>query len=151
MHDEFLNFVKDYADFHGEVIYGHILFLRMNTSDHSSASASLLKQIAQLGPMEKGTLSVIRETTGGPCCNFQRWEAGGNRSEYVSAGQVPKVREHLESYRQFESLVSQYVQVVSEESRRQRLEESKKKTSTPPSTTSRPRRSSSPRKPKSKS
>lgn len=100
--------------------------------------------------MEKGTLSVIRETAGGPCCNFQRWEAGGNRSEYLAADKVPLVREHVETYQKFEQLVAQYVQVVSEQSRRQRLEDSKKKKLATPAT-SRPKRSSSPRKRKSAS
>jgi hypothetical protein len=103
---------------------------------------SLLQQIAALQHLEKGTLSVVRETARGPACNFQRWEAGRNVSAYVPPEQVPAVRENLAAYQQFTTLVDQYVQLVSARSRAERLGELKKKP--------RPPTSSSPRKPKSK-
>jgi len=92
--------------------------------------------------MEKGTLSVVRESAHGLCCNFQRWEAGRNVSQYVPADQVPRVRENLAAYEEFAALVEQYVQLVSVRSREDRLAEGKKKRQ--PST------SSSLKKPKSR-
>lgn len=87
----------------------------------------LLRQLASIDQMERGTLSFIRETASGPCCNFQRWEAGRHRSEYIPADQVARVRENLEAYSRFEALVREYVDAVSEHSRQQRLAGAKKK------------------------
>lgn len=102
----------------------------MNKPHTTSAEpARLLRQIAQLGPMEKGTLSVIRQTADGPCCNFQRWEAGRNRSEYIPAEQLAQVRGHIETHGRFEQLVEEYVREISARSRQQRLQDTKKKNS----------------------
>jgi len=92
--------------------------------------------------MERGTLSVIRQSPNGPCCNFQRWEDGHHHSEYIPADQVPLVETHLVRYREFQSLVDQHVTRVSQQTREERLAGVKKK---------RPiRKSASPRNPKSK-
>jgi len=90
----------------------------MNTPQTPEA---VLRQIAGIARMEKGTLSTIRQTAHGPCCNFQRWDQGRNLSEYIAADQVAEVREHLQAHAQFEALVAQYVQLVSARSREQRL------------------------------
>ena len=103
---------------------------------------SILQQIANIQRMEKGTLSTIRQTAKGPSCNFQRWEQGRNRSEYVPADQVAQVQENLQAYANFETLLTSYVQALSARSREQRLAGSKKKRQT--------RISPSPKKPKSK-
>ena len=102
----------------------------------------LLQQIARIQRMERGTLSVLREGANGPCCNFQRWEAGRNVSQYVPADQVPLVRENLDAYAQFDALIEQYVQLLSARSREERRAGVKKKRRTPTS--------SSPKKPRSK-
>jgi hypothetical protein len=101
----------------------------------------LLQQMAGIKEMERGTLSTIRQTPQGPCCNFQRREDGRHISEYIPATKVEEVQEHLQAYEQFQGLVDQYVQLVSQRSREQRLAGVKKKRH-PPS-------SSSPKKPKS--
>ena len=88
----------------------------------------LLQQIARIQRMERGTLSVLREGANGPCCNFQRWEAGRNVSQYVPADQVPLVRENLDAYAQFDALIEQYVQLLSARSREERRAGVKKKT-----------------------
>jgi len=71
--------------------------------------------------MERGTLSVLRQTAKGPVCNFQRWDGSRHRSEYIPADQVPVVEANLERYKQFQSVVDQYVEVVSRKSREERL------------------------------
>jgi hypothetical protein len=91
---------------------------------------SLLNQLASFTEMERGTLSVIRQSASGPCCNFQRWDKGRHRSEYIPADQVPRVEANLANYRQFETLVEQYVDLVSKESREARLARVKKKRQT---------------------
>ena len=45
--------------------------------------------------MERGTLSVIRQTSQGPCCNLQRRENGRHTSEYIPADQVAVVEANL--------------------------------------------------------
>ena len=102
---------------------------------------ALLHQIAAIQHLERGTLSVLRQGTRGPCCNFQRWENGRNTSQYVPAEQVPAVQQNLEAHARFQDLIEQYVQVLSDRSRAARLAGVKKKRP--------PRKSSSPRKPKS--
>lgn len=82
---------------------------------------NILRQIAGIQHMEKGTLSTIRETAKGPSCNFQRWEDGRNRSEYVPADQVAHVRKNLQAHATFETLVANYSQALSTRSREERL------------------------------
>lgn len=101
----------------------------------------LLQQIAAITHLEKGTLSILRQSAEGPCCNFQRWEHGRNVSQYVPAAQVPAVQQNLDAYARFQGLLEQYVEALSARSRAARLSGVKKKP--------RPRKSSSPRKPKS--
>jgi hypothetical protein len=102
----------------------------------------LCQSIARFQRLERGTLSVLRQGSNGPACNFQRWENGRNVSEYVPAEQVPLVRENLEAYAQFQALIEEYVQGLSARSREERLAAVKKKR--------RPPTSSSPKKPRSK-
>jgi hypothetical protein len=102
---------------------------------------SILRQLASIDQMERGTLSVIRQTPNGPCCNFQRWEDGRHRSEYIPADQVARVKENLQAHAQFASLVEEYVHLISSRSRNQRFAGVQKKRSK--------RKSASPRKPKS--
>ena len=115
------------------IVYG------MNTTP---TPEDILQQIARIASMEKGTLSTIRQTPKGPCCNFQRWEDGRNVSEYIPAEHVDGVRENLQAHAQFETLVAKYVQVLSARSREERLAGVKKKRHI--------QSSSSPRKPRSR-
>jgi hypothetical protein len=103
---------------------------------------AILREIASIQHLEKGTLSIIRQTAAGPSCNFQRWENGRNKSEYVPADRVPPVQENLQAHARFETLVDSYVQALSTRSREERLAGGKKKR---PAQTS-----ASPKKPKSK-
>jgi hypothetical protein len=101
----------------------------------------LLQQIAAIQRMEKGTLSVVRESARGPVGNFQRWENGRNVSQYVPADQVPLVREHLAAYERCTALFEQYLQLVSERSRAERLSGVKKTLHRPASASPRKRKS----------
>lgn len=93
----------------------------MNTLQH------LLNQLASIDHMERGSLSVIRQTSNGPSCNFQRWSDGRHCSEYIPADQVSRVQENIQAYARFQTLVEEYVDLLSTRSREQRLAGVKKK------------------------
>lgn len=103
---------------------------------------NLLQQLASFEQMERGTLSVIRQTSQGPCCNLQRRENGRHTSEYIPADQVAVVEANLARHAEFQSLVEQYVREVCDQTRQDRLTTDKKKRQS--------RASPLPRKPKSK-
>jgi hypothetical protein len=122
-----------------------------NISEITTETDRILKEVASIQRMEKGTLSVIRQTANGPACNFQRWEDGSNHSEYIPAHQVAQVEENIQAHARFQSLVADYAEHISARTRQQRLApaaapcqlaDSKKKRLPPTS--------ASPRKPKSK-
>jgi hypothetical protein len=96
--------------------------------------AQILQQIAQIQHMEPGKLCVIGHGPNGPYYNLQCREKGKTLSRYVPADQVPVVAEHTANYRQFQTLVDQYAQLIVERTRAERAVGVKKKT---------PRRSSS--------
>jgi hypothetical protein len=102
---------------------------------------SLLQQIAAIERMERGTLCVLRQGPTGPYYNFQIREHGRHQSQYVPREQAPLLQENIAAYEHFQSLVDEYVRLVSERSREERLAGVKKKR--------RARKSSSPSKPKS--
>jgi hypothetical protein len=108
----------------------------------SPTPESILQQIARIPRLERGTLSFVRQSAAGPCCNFQRWEDGRNVSQYVRAEEVPLVRANLAAYEQCAALMEEYVQLLSTRSREERLAGVKKKRQ-PPTSSSR-------RKPKSR-
>lgn len=103
---------------------------------------NFLQQLAGFHQMERGTLSVIRQTSRGPCCNLQRRENGRHISEYIPAEQVPLVEANLARHGEFQAVVEQYVSLVCEQSRQERKAGAKKKRPTSASPL--------PRKPKSK-
>jgi len=82
--------------------------------------------------MERGKLSILRETSAGTAYKLQAWENGKNLSRYVPPEQAPAVREALAGYQLFESLTGAYAQLKIQETRDALAAGSKKK--------SRPRR-----------
>ena len=102
---------------------------------------SILQQLASFDQMERGTLSVLRQTPHGPCCNLQRRENGRHLSEYIPADQVPLVEANLAKHDQFQSLVEEHVRIICQQSREQRLSEAKKKRPTQKSPLPRKRKS----------
>lgn len=107
------------------------------------APQSLLHEIAQIQHLDRGTLSVIRQGPAGPYYNHQCYENGRNVSRYVPAEQVPDLKAALEGYRQVQSLMAQYVQLMVEKTRDERLARSKKKTQRPNSSWRKTRKSGS--------
>jgi hypothetical protein len=89
----------------------------------------ILQQIAQIQHMEPGKLCVIGQGPNGPYYNLQCRENGKTLTLYVPADQVPVVAEHTANYRQFQSLVAEYAQLIVGRTRAERSAGAKKKTS----------------------
>jgi hypothetical protein len=89
---------------------------------------ALLHQIAQLQHLERGSLCLLRQGPNGPYYNHQTWAHGKNISRYVPRDQVPALREAIAGYKQFQTLVEQYVQLKVQASRAERTADFKKKT-----------------------
>ena len=102
----------------------------MKNKPSSVSPAQLLAQIAQIQSMELGKLSEYRPT-GRPADStsyfkLQTWENGKNRTRHVRPEEVPAVREAIEGYARFQTLIEQYVQLVAAQTR-ERLEQGVKK------------------------
>jgi hypothetical protein len=87
---------------------------------------SILRDIAQIQHMERGTLNVIRQGPRGPYYNHQAYEEGRNVSRYVPPEQVGEVKEAIQGYHHFQELAQQYAQLVVEKTRAERAAGSKK-------------------------
>ena len=95
---------------------------------NQSAPTQILQQIAQIQHMEPGKLCVIGQGPNGPYYNLQCRENGKTLTRYVPADQVPSVAEHTANYRQFQTLVDRYAQMIVEQTRAERAACAKKKT-----------------------
>jgi len=87
--------------------------------------------------MERGKLSVLRQSADGPFYKLQAWENGRNVTRYIPRDQVAAVQEALHGFEQFRELTEQYAQHVIDKTRAERAAGSKKKT--PPRNSSLPR------------
>lgn len=92
--------------------------------DYSAVNAQkspqvILSQIAGIQRMERGKLSVMRETDAGPAYKLQVWENGKNVSRYVPPDQAAAVQEAVEGYQRFESLTQAYAQQIIQQTRRE--------------------------------
>jgi hypothetical protein len=101
---------------------------------------AILKEIASIQQMERGHVSVTRQTPEGPLYNHQTWEDGKNISRYLPRGQVPAVQEAIAGYQRFKQLTEAYARQIILKTREERAASVKK--------TPRPK-SSSPKTPKS--
>jgi hypothetical protein len=88
---------------------------------------SILREIAKIQTMERGKLSIIKESSAGPFYKLQAREGGKNLTRYVPRDQVPAVQEAIEGYQHFESLTEQYAQQVIAQTREAIAAGSKKK------------------------
>jgi hypothetical protein len=92
---------------------------------------SVLRDLAQIQCLDRGTVSVIRQGPSGPYYNHQCYENGRNVSRYVSAEQVEELKAAIADYQRFQQLVQQYVELLVQKTRAQRQAGSKKKTLPP--------------------
>jgi hypothetical protein len=103
----------------------------------------ILHQIAQIQSMERGKLSVMRESSAGPFYKLQARENGKNVTRYVPRDQVPVVQQAIEGYQQFQSLTEQYAQQVIDQTRAAITAGAKKKIRSHRSSSPKTRKSSS--------
>ena len=87
---------------------------------------SLLKEIAKIQQMERGKISVIRETAEGCFYNHQTWENGKNVSRYVPCDQVTALQQAINGYQQFKQLTEEYAQQIIDKTRAERAANIKK-------------------------
>src|ERR1044071_5589321 len=92
-----------------------------------NSGANLLSQIANIQSMERGKLSVMRETSTGTAYKLQAWEDGKNLSRYVPPEQATAVQEAIDGYQRYQTLTEQYAQLKIEETRAAIQAGSKKK------------------------
>ena len=93
--------------------------------------------------MERGKLSVMRETSTGTAYKLQAWEDGKNLSRYVPPEQATAVQEAIDGYQRYQTLTEQYAQLKVEETRAAIQAGSKKKNPHRKSSSRRTRKSSS--------
>jgi len=91
----------------------------------------ILQQIAKIQSMERGKLSIIKESASGPFYKLQARENGKNLTRYVPREQVPAVQQAIEGYKQFQALTEQYAGEVISQTRVAIAAGSKKKPSLP--------------------
>jgi hypothetical protein len=90
------------------------------------SAAGILGQIAGIEQMEPGKLCVIRQSPQGAYFNLQSREDGQPVCRYVPREQAEAVRQNTENYRQFESLVDEYAQLIITRTREERQAAQKK-------------------------
>ena len=95
-----------------------------------STPQSVLRDIAQIQHMERGTLNVLRQGPQGPYYNHQCYEQGRNVSRYVPAEQVSEVKEAIQGHHRFQELAQEYVQLMVEKTRVERAAGHSKKNKT---------------------
>jgi hypothetical protein len=78
---------------------------------------ALLKEIAAIRAMERGTLCRLRS---GPYFNHQTWQDGRNRVRYVPHSELAALRIAIAGYRRFLTLTRQYADRMIQRSRVER-------------------------------
>lgn len=82
------------------------VYVRLMTPPDSPSE--ILRQIALIDRMERGTLCVMRPGPNGPYYNHQFWQEGKHVSRYVPAAQVEPLREAIAGFQRFQALSQQY-------------------------------------------
>lgn len=93
---------------------------------------AILRALAEIPTLERGSLQVLRQGANGPCYNHQAYEDGRNVTRYVPADQLPQLQEAIANHQRFETLVTQYRELLIQRTRAARTEGVKKKKSPPP-------------------
>ena len=87
---------------------------------------SILKEIAAISCMERGKISVTRQTPQGPLYNHQTWENGPNVARYLPRDQVAVVQEAIDGFQRFKQLTEDYAQQIIRKTRADRAANVKK-------------------------
>jgi hypothetical protein len=89
---------------------------------------ALLKEIAAIRDMERGTLCRMRA---GPYFNHQTWQQGRNRVRYVPQAELAALRTAIAGYRRFLALTQQYADLIIQRSRAERAQRGRRSSSDP--------------------
>ncbi len=104
--------------------------------EHEKRRRQILKEMANLNCMEKGSLTEEyrdshkegKKVRLGPYYKHQRWEDGRNMSRRVPVTEVEKTRDAVDGYHQFEKLSKEYADITIEMTRQTtKSDDSKKK------------------------
>ena len=112
------------------VVGVYVLGIYLRPMNPKSTPQSVLRDIAQIQHMERGTLNVLRQGPQGPYYNHQCYEQGRNVSRYVPAEQVSEVKEAIQGHHRFQELAQEYVQLMVEQTRAERAAGHSKKNKT---------------------
>jgi hypothetical protein len=82
--------------------------------------SDLLKEIAAIRHMERGTLCRMKRGSAAPFYNHQTWSGGRNVVRYVPRDQVPALQEALDGYARFVHLTQAYADQIIQRSRKAR-------------------------------
>jgi hypothetical protein len=103
----------------------------MPNTNPSADRSVLLRQMAEIDSMERGTLSEeFRERPDGaggavrlgPYFKYQVWEEGANRSRRVPPEEVPQLREDLENHQRFNQLAEAFAETTIAQTRAKRAQ-----------------------------
>ena len=103
-----------------------MLYLYAMNAPTPPTSAALLKKIAEIQQMERGSISVLRKTPDGPFYNHQTWENGRKVSRYVPRDQIPALQEANHGYHQFQQLTQEYADPIIHKTRTERAAQIKR-------------------------
>jgi hypothetical protein len=78
----------------------------------SNSLTGILQQIADIPTMERGKLSIIKESAAGPFYKLQARENGRNVTRYIPREQAAAVQEAVEGYQRFAVLTEDYARQV---------------------------------------
>ena len=95
------------------------MFIYISFMNTPLTPQALLEQILQIQCMEHGSLSIVGQGPNGPYYNLNSWENGKNQCRYLPQNKVPKVKQAIEGYHQYQQLTEQYAQQIIEQTRAQ--------------------------------
>jgi len=89
-------------------------------SDYENEIESVKQALVEVGRIHPGSLSMQKRGRGGEYCQLSYSFAGKGHTLYVREGDVAQVREEVENYRVFRSLVNEWIALEIEYSRLRR-------------------------------
>jgi len=89
-------------------------------TDFEREIESVKQALVEVGRIHPGSLSMQKRSRGGEYCQLSYSFAGKGHTLYVREDDIDQVREEVENYREFRSLVNRWVELEIEYSRLRR-------------------------------
>lgn len=87
--------------------------MQTSTKKIESAIEKLKKEIASIGPMRPGSLSMQvrkkKKSAYGEYWHLSYTHSGKGRTEYVSESSLERIKEEVENYRQFKGIIDEII------------------------------------------